>query len=168
MKKTLLFTALLLAFSSFSFAQVGVGGFISFGEDIQPLNLSLTTSPAKDYGLIFRQGYGFNASHIYRRAETNLIVNRRFFRTENSNFYVGLGGIMNFQKYDSQNYFDWGFNIPVGIEIFPNLEKRNLGITVETGLYFKTNKQRGTMVRDENKFGGYGGLSLHYYFGKKK
>jgi opacity protein-like surface antigen len=168
MKKSLFAAALLLAISSSAFAQVGVGGFVSFGEDIQPLNLSLTTSPSKNYGLIFRQGFGFNASQIYRRAETNLIANRRFFKTENSNFYVGLGGIMNYQRYDSQTYFDWGFNIPLGVEIFPNPEKRTFGITVETGLYYKTNKQRGTMLRDEDKFGGYGGLSLHYYFDKTK
>jgi len=76
-KKTLFAAALLLAMSSFSFAQVGqvgIGGFVNFGEDVQPLNLSLTTSPSKNYGMIFRQGYGFNASQICRRAETNLVV----------------------------------------------------------------------------------------------
>jgi len=73
-KKTLFAAALLLAMSSFSFAQVGIGGFVNFGEDVQPLNLSLITSPSKNYGMIFRQGYGFNASQIYRRAETNLVL----------------------------------------------------------------------------------------------
>lgn len=168
MKKSLLISALFLAVSSLSFAQIGVGGFASFGEDILPLNLSLTTSPSKDYGLTFRQGYGFNSSFYYQRAESNLVLNRRFFKTENSNFFVGLGGIMNYQRFDSKNYFDWGFNIPIGVEIFPNPEKRTFGITVESGLFYKSFKQRGVMERDESKFGGYGGISLHYYFGKSK
>ncbi len=165
--KRILFVILFLTITKLSFSQFGVGNHINFGYDVEFLNLTLKTNPSKDYGLTLRQGFGLNSPY-YHRAETNLIFTRNFFKTDYSNFYVGLGGIMCYQKYDGKNYFDWGFNIPVGIEIFPNPQKRNIGIAVESGLLFKTFKQRGIMERDEDKFAGYGGLSLHYYFGKKK
>ena len=75
---------------------------------------------------------------------------------------------MNFQRYYSQNYFDWGSTFPWVLRFPETPRNETISITVETSLYYITNKRWGTMLRDEDKFGGYGGLSLHYYFGKTK
>jgi hypothetical protein len=165
--RTSLFVILFLIISKLSFSQLGVGNHFSFGENVELLNLSLKTNLSSNYGIVLRQGFGYNAPY-YNRNETNLIFTRSFFNTDYSNFYVGVGGLLLHQKYESKQYFDWGFSIPLGVEIFPNPEQRRIGIAVESGLFFKTFKQRGIMERDEDKFGGYGGLSIHYYFGKKK
>lgn len=167
MKRTSFLVFLFLIAWQISFAQIGIGPSVTVTDRIEALNLSIQTSPLKNYGLNFKQSFGSKSLGVWQ-FESNLTAKRRFFKTDFSNLYIGLGGTVSYQKYESKNYYDWGFNIPVGIEIFPNPQNRRIGITVESGLFYKTFKKRGGMETDQNRFGGYGGLTLHYYFGGKK
>ena len=166
--RPIILTVIFLAASQLAFSQIGIGPSVNFTDVIEPLNLSLQTNPQKNYGINLKLGLrnpSYTNSELF---ESNLIVKRRFFMTESSNLYFGVGGILQYQYYNSRNYFDWGFNVPIGIELFPNPQNQKFSITVESGLYYKAFKQRGIMLRDNNQFGGYGGITLHYYLGKRK
>lgn len=166
--RKLIFTAIFLAATQFAIAQIGIGPSVKFTDVIEPINLSLQTNPNSKYGLNLNLGLrnpSYTSSYLF---ESNLILKRRFFVSDFSSMYLGVGGILQYQNSNNKNYFDLGFNLPVGIEIFPNPQNKKISLTVESGLYYRSFKPRENMTRDNNQFGGYGSLTLHYYFKRKK
>lgn len=182
--KTCLITISFLVISSLSFSQIGVGTSISHSEVFNNLSFSLQTSPQKKYGLTTRFGLGLPVTSHTSSLNINPILTRRFYQSEHSSMYLGIGTIYEYKTFKSRfdlnpnlsyNYHNWGLNMPLGIEVFPNAEKKNFSVFLESSLIYMNTHQSGDadpsfnlMPYTERYFGVSGTIGINYFFGGKK